>query len=65
MMSVALSLSLSGVQLQGMFVANSCLIYRNYLTVVNVAAIQEKVFYLAGNKKRICVCRAPNFVEKE
>ena len=33
--------------------------------VTNVANIQEKVFYLTGNKKYTCFVRAPNIVERE
>lgn len=35
------------------------------MMVVNVAAIEEKVFYLSGNRQNMCVARAPNFVERE
>lgn len=38
---------------------------RKTLMVVNVAAIEEKVFYLSGNKQDLCFARAPNFVERE
>lgn len=30
-----------------------------------MAVIQEKVFYLTGNKKNVCISRTPNFVERE
>lgn len=32
--------------------------------VVNVTAIEGKVFYLSGNKDNVCVARAPNIVER-
>ena len=35
------------------------------MVVVNVAAIEEKVFYLSENKQNMCVARAPNFVERQ
>ena len=35
------------------------------MMAVNVATIDETVFYLSGNKQNVCVARAPNFVERE
>lgn len=39
--------------------------FRETVEVANVGYIQEKIVYLAGNKRSMCVVRAPNLLERE
>jgi len=39
--------------------------FRERVEVANVEDIQEKVFYMDGNRQNACIARAPNFVERE